>query len=218
MKKIKPEEFIYKSNIIHKNLYDYSFTNFIGVKINVKIICYKHGIFKQRPQHHLAGHGCRKCARELINDSQRLTKEDFIYKSKKIHENIYDYSKADYKNVKSNNDKVSIICKKHGEFKQLIRHHLSGSGCPICRESKGENLIRKFLIENSINFTSQKRFKNCRDKKPLPFDFYLPKHNLCIEYQGEQHFKPVMHWGGEKAFKNIKKRDKIKKIYCKKTT
>ena len=50
---------------------------------------------------------------------------------------------------------------------------------------------------------------------PLPFDFYLFKYNILIEYQGEQHYKPRKKFGGEEGFKNTVIRDNIKKQYCK---
>ncbi len=215
MKKTTPEEFINKSKIIHNDLYDYSLVEFVDVKVNVKIICSKHGWFEQRPQHHLAGHGCNKCARELITASSKLTKKKFLIKAKKVHNKKYNYSLIDFVNVNSNKDKVRIMCPTHGEFKQAIKHHLNNVGCPHCCESKGEKEISKFLKENKIKFIRQYRFKGCRYKKPLPFDFYLPKLNICIEFQGEQHFRPAMHWGGKKVYQDIIKRDKIKEEYCK---
>ena len=215
-KKTTPEEFISKVKSIHDNKYDYSKIAFVNIKTSIDIICPKHGIFKQRPQHHLAGHGCNKCARELITDLSRLTKEIFISKAKEIHGDKYDYSMVNFTTINSNNDKVNLICLKHGEFNQIIRHHLSGSGCPICNESKGEEIISKYLTKNYIKFVRQYRFSDCKDKKPLPFDFYLPEYNTYIEYQGEQHFRPTSHWGGEEEFKNIVRRDEIKKGYCEK--
>lgn len=213
-KKTTPEEFISKVTLIHGDKYDYSKVTFVNIKTSINIICSKHGIFKQRPQHHLAGHGCNKCARELITDSSRLTEKTFISKAKEIHGDKYDYSIVNFNHINSNNDKVNIVCLKHGEFNQIIRYHLSGSGCPICNESKGEEAISKYLTEKNIKFVRQHRFSDCKDKKPLPFDFYLPETNTCIEYQGEQHFRPTTHWGGEDEFKNIIRRDKIKKEYC----
>ena len=47
------------------------------------------------------------------------------------------------------------------------------------------------------------------------FDFYLPNFNLCIEYDGLQHFKSVKYWGGIEGFKKLKKHDKIKNKFCK---
>jgi very-short-patch-repair endonuclease len=59
--------------------------------------------------------------------------------------------------------------------------------CPICRESKGEKEISRYLEQLNIPFIRQKRFDSCRDKKPLPFDFFLPALNTLIEFDGIQH-------------------------------
>jgi hypothetical protein len=65
--------------------------------------------------------------------SLRKTKEFFIEQAKKVHGDKYDYSLIDYK---SNGTKINIICKIHGEFSQQPRHHLHGSGCPVCYGTK----------------------------------------------------------------------------------
>ena len=49
----------------------------------------------------------------------------------------------------------------------------------------------------------------------MPFDFYLVDYNILIECQGEQHYKPISVFGGEKGFKLQQKRDNIKRNYCK---
>lgn len=214
MRKVTIDEFIKRAEIVHKNKYNYSDIIYINVKVNIFINCPIHGKFEQRPQHHLAGHGCDKCARILVTDLSKITKDKFLLKSKKIHDDKYDYSLVSFDFINSNDDKVKIICKKHGEFNQIIRHHLSGSGCPFCIESKGELKIANLLNEKNITFIRQYRIVGCKFIKPLPFDFYLPEHNILIEYQGEQHFRPVEIWGGENGLKNILKRDKIKKEYC----
>ena len=53
------------------------------------------------------------------------------------------------------------------------------------------------------------------DKLRLPFDFYLPDYNTCIEYQGEQHYRAIDYFGGEDEFLIRKKHDEIKSEYCK---
>ena len=58
------------------------------------------------------------------------------------------------------------------------------------------------------------RFDNCKYKYRLPFDFYLTEYNICIEYDGKQYYEPVEYFGGEKAFKETKKRDATKNNYC----
>ena len=37
---------------------------------------------------------------------------------------------------------------------------------------------------------------------------------MCIEFDGEQHFRPIMGWGGDKSFEAIQHRDKLKTEYC----
>jgi hypothetical protein len=110
---------------------------------------------------------------------------------------------------------VNIICKEHGEFELNPNDHLSKKvGCPICKESNGESIIRNILKGKSINYISQYRFKECRYKNPLPFDFYLPDYNTCIEYDGRQHFEVIGHWGGLNGLLERRIKDNIKNEYC----
>lgn len=91
--------------------------------------------------------------------------------------------------------------------------HTMSCGC--LNKSKGEMYIKEILDINNIEYIPQKRFKDCRNIKPLPFDFYLPTYNICIEYDGRQHFEPVKYWGGEERFNILKQNDSIKTNYCK---
>jgi hypothetical protein len=54
-------EFISESNLVHKNKYDYSKTNYKNNRDKVTIICPEHGEFNQNPKDHLSGHGCKNC-------------------------------------------------------------------------------------------------------------------------------------------------------------
>ena len=63
-------------------------------------------------------------------------------------------------------------------------------------------------------FKRQYTFDNCRNIYPLPFDFYLIDYNICIEYDGEQHYKPNNFFGGIDKFNYIQINDKIKITYC----
>jgi len=51
-KKSTTDDFIKKSEIIHKNKYDYSFVEYINNSTKIKIICTVHGIFLQSPLNH----------------------------------------------------------------------------------------------------------------------------------------------------------------------
>ena len=65
-----------------------------------------------------------------------------------------------------------------------------------------------------IQYLPQHTFSNCKYRNILPFDFYLPNYNICIEYNGEQHYKPIEYFGGVKVFEIQLIRDNIKKEYC----
>jgi len=204
------EEFIAKANEIHKNKYDYSKVDYVDAFTKIKIICPVHGEFTQRPNSHLSGYGCEKCGILVCMEVNRSNTNNFIERAKLKHNNIYDYSKVIYHN---NITKVIIICPKHGEFLQDPMGHLTGHGCPTCRNSRGEEKIKDILKDNGIKYEPQKRFDDCRGKKnPLPFDFYLLDYNILIEYDGKQHFKETHCW---EDLKTIQERDAIKTAYCK---
>lgn len=189
--------FINKATEIHGDKYDYSLVNYINLRTKVKIICPNHGEFEQSPDKHFRKRGCQKCG-----GTTKLTTNEFIIKAKNIHGDKYDYSLVDYSN---SHNKVKIICPKH---------HISNRGCPFCRESLGEREIAKFLTESNIEYIRQKKFKDCVNKSSLIFDFFLPNKNMCIEYDGIQHFIPIKYFGGEDKLKMTKKNDNIKNNYC----
>lgn len=149
--------------------------------------------------------------------SYKVTTPIFIEKAIKIHGSKYIYSKVNYIHSQT---KVCIICPNHGEFWQIPKSHLHGSGCPKCKTSKGELLVEKILEKHNIEYINQKTFDDCKDKILLRFDKYIPSYNLCIEYDGLHHFQPVIFGKmskneSYKNFKETQKRDKIKNNYCK---
>ena len=198
-------EFIEKLKSMYGELY-LPIESYISYKEKLKLKCYKHGEFEQSAEGIFKGHVCRKCVIE-----NKFNIDLFIDNSKLIHGDKYDYSKVNYVNKIT---KVKILCPIHGEFKQRPSDHLLGCGCPICRESRGEKKIRNYLINNQIKFIPQYKFNDCKNDSQLPFDFYLPDYNICIEYNGIQHYKPVEHFGGEERFILQQKCDKIKLDYC----
>lgn len=206
-KRINTEEFIEKAKEIHGDKYDYSKVNYKNQKNKVTIICPIHGKFEQSPDSHLNEKcGCSKCSKVYSP-----TTEEFIERCKIIHGNKYDYSKVNYINMHS---KITIICPIHGEFEQIAQNHIQGYNCPICSSSKNEQKIWKLLNNYNINFLHQHKFDDCINKLPLPFDFYLPNYNICIEYDGQHHFIEVEKWGGKEKLKKRQKLDNLKTNYC----
>ena len=141
LKSYTTEVFIEKAKKVHGDKYDYSKVIYKGSNQKICIICPTHGEFWQIATQHLKGCGCPKCA-GIIKSST----EEFIEKARKIHDNRYDYSKVEYKNV---NTKVCIICPIHGEFWQTPKNHLNGQGCNKCaidyKANKRKLSLKEFI-------------------------------------------------------------------------
>ena len=142
-------DIINKFKEVHGDRYDYSKVVYNGVKSILTIICRKHGEYCSSYYDHLK-FNCDKCAHELKANEKRKDVNDFINEANLTHNNKYDYSNVIYKN---NKQKVDIICKEHGIFKQSPKAHLNGQRCPLCRyKSKGEEMIELYLKTNNINY------------------------------------------------------------------
>jgi UDP-2,3-diacylglucosamine pyrophosphatase LpxH len=116
-KRMTTEDFIKKARIVHGDKYDYSKVEYLNSNTKVKIIL--NGIsYHQKPEAHLFG----KCPENI---SKKLTINQFIEKSKKVHGDKYDYSLVDYIN---NSTKVKIILNDI-IYEQTPAKHLDGK-CP----------------------------------------------------------------------------------------
>lgn len=62
--------------------------------------------------------------------ARRLTTEEFIAKAEQVHNGKYDYSDTVYV---TSRELVTVICPKHGPFRQRASMHLMGCGCPRCQ-------------------------------------------------------------------------------------
>ena len=209
--KIPLKVLLKKFNKIHKNKYDYSLINYTNIDGLIDIICPIHGKFTQSPNNHLHNHGCPDCTK-----NRKSTTEKFIKKAQLIHGDKYDYSLVDYINAHKN---VKIRCKKHNYIFEIIPnnhiHIKHKRGCPICKESNGEKIIRRLLEDNNIKYERQKRFDDCKYRRPLPFDFYLSEYNLCVEFDGEQHSNENHYFNEKNDFNLQQIKDNIKTEYCK---
>jgi hypothetical protein len=198
------EHFLQRATAKHGDKYDYSKTAYETCGKPVVIICKTHGEFNQTPENHYAGKGCERCSRVL-------GQEDFIQKAKIKHNDKYNYDKVVYVGSQS---KVIITCPEHGDFEQVPASHMVGYGCISCKNSSGEESIRKLLDDYAIDFVAQKSFPDLRRLLPLRFDFYLPEFNIVVEYDGIQHEKALRVFGGIEGLKRRQECDKIKTDYC----
>lgn len=160
------EQFIKDAKEVHGNKYDYSKVEYKGAFNLVKIICPIHGEFEQIPHVHLRGCGCQECG-NILKDikAKRTTFDDFVERANKIHNNKYKYK---FKDLKSQHEKVIIICPIHGEFEQGIQSHLNGCGCPKC--SKYRKKTKEMFIDEARNIHGDKYdyskvcYKTIKDK------------------------------------------------------
>ena len=210
------EEFIEKAKDIYGDKYDYSKVNYVNCKEKITIICPKHGEFSIVPRHFIKNgnkhlRGCPHCA---IEDRMKTTKQ-FIEEAKKIHGDKYDYSKVNYNGI---NEKVCIICPRHGEFWQIPHNHLNGRGCSHCAAEMNVNETKLFEALNrdfpQLEFVHSYRNKELLGR--LELDIFSEKHKIAVEYQGGQHYRPIKFYGGEKSHEAQKMLDKLKKEICKK--
>lgn len=116
---------------------------------------------------------------------------------------------------------LKFVCECGEEFQRIFPQFRTPYKCQKCLNSISnyEMLVENFLKHNNIYYIKQKRFKDCKDKRELPFDFYIPKLNVCIEVQGEQHYMAIVfgNYDIEKAqyfLEEQKRRDEIKRNYC----
>lgn len=217
-KSITFDEFIERAYNIHRSKYLYCKDSYIDANHKTTIVCQKHGKFQQQAQAHLQGQGCPICGKSTAINylPKKKTTEEFIKDAKLVHGDKYDYSKAKYDGYNNN---ITIICKKHGEFRQTPHNHLGGRGCPRCQRSVLEEKTAEILDKKSIKYEDHINKKRFYWLKNQHLDFYLPDYNVAIECQGIQHFEPVDFAGnGEKWAKRklytTKALDKLKYKRC----
>jgi len=175
-------------------------------------------IWKVQPARFISsGTRCPKCAKERIHNKLRKSNDEFV---KEVKEKSPEYKVlSKYKNY---HHKILVKHKKcKTKFKITPDSLLNGyHQCPYCnkRFSGYEIKMSKILNKYNYNFVTQYTFENCKDKNVLPFDFAIFNNDdllFLLEVDGRQHFEPVLAFGGEKQFKNIKKKDKIREKFCK---
>jgi 16S rRNA G966 N2-methylase RsmD len=211
-RKLTNEQYIERSIKIHNNKMDYSKVEYNGMLNTVNIICKIHGEFTVKAFRHLllVHGGCNLCYMNSIT----YTADEFIKKAIEVHgQNTYEYTGLTYINMRQ---RVTIICKKHGEFDQFAYNYLTGSGCPSCSSYKSESLCRD-IIEEITGYKFPKRRPSVLKQSNgwnLELDGYCEELKLGFEYNGIIHYQECKFISD--SFEDIKKRDNLKKELCKK--
>lgn len=178
----------------------------------IKIRCKKCNHIFYPTIHNLKnGSGCPKCY-----DKVRGKKNIISYEERLKYVRSFDFDILTPKEEYIDGENiVTLKCNKGHIYETKLHYFYNGNRCPICRKSKGESRISKFLKDNNIEYFEQYRFDDCKFKNKLPFDFYIPSLNLCIEYDGKQHYEINGFKNNSRTLVDIKIRDTVKNIYCK---
>lgn len=163
--------------------------------------------------------GCPFC--KAPGEKQKRGGHDyFVAEANKVHNGKYQYTEQ-YKGIQT---PIEIYCPAldkngnvHGNFTMSPHHHKAGKGCQKCRQyNRRSKLISSIiLVVESLHedYHLESLFPGLISERALKMDITIPKWNLSIEGDGEQHFRNISSWGGIAAFIGSQKRDLIKDRY-----
>lgn len=189
--KLTTKEFIDRSVNVHGCRYDYKKSVYVNARTKVTITCKDHGDFEQNPAKHIKGSGCIKCVHCELARRMTSSKYEFIKSAIEVHNNKYDYTKADYISC---NTKLIIICQEHGEFLQSPSNHTQGNGCPNC----GKISYIRSRCKKSIDFIVEASniHNNKYDYSKIQYNNNRIKIAIICPVHGQFKQSPSNHLGG----------------------
>ena len=192
-----------------------TFNEYIDGNTLIRYICEKHGEQMVKANYLCDGSGCHGCRLDALSESHKFDISKVRNIIEEVEGNIW-LNPDEYENSSVCNLKIKCRCGNAYITSLSSYIHYNVTKCPKCSnsESKAETTIKTFLINHDILFKQESGFDDCRDINRLPFDFYLPELNVCIEFNGKQHYEIVEYFGGEKGFITRQRHDKIKDEYC----
>lgn len=201
-KKLTEEELNKK---IDTNLFEIDYSTYFSRQKPMKVFCKKCGRWFERDFEHLIrGYSCP------FESARNRTTDIALSDIESVYPGIYDLSQTVYKNA---TEKMQLRCIKHDYIINVSYHTLMSTGlrkcCPKEWQSGANIFIKELLDKHNIENIPEYIFEDCKYIEPLRFDFYLPKLNKVIEYQGIFHYKDIY---GE--LEKQQKRDNIKREYC----
>lgn len=187
-------------------------------------------VYETSPDKLSAGRRCPFCAKTFTGVNRKVHISNCLYTydpELSLYEWDWDYNQGKFGVTPFDVSrgaatiKYRWICPKcnHKYFAFIgSRTGKNKSGCPKCRQPKGEIKIVQFLQSKNIIYDQQVKFNECKDIRRLPFDFAVyneKKELVClIEFDGQQHYVAKTFWGGEKGLLDRKRRDQIKNDFC----
>ncbi len=195
-------------------------TKYVSCKNKMRFICHKHeehgtqlNSFDNIVHNH---HACKYCGYSMLSEIKRLPDSQLTEMC--IERDVIFVGRKQY----DRQTHILYKCTKHDsdELQEMTLDHFRASKvpCRICQISSGELKVKQYLDEHKIKYVYQHTFPDCRNVRPLEFDFYLPTLLVAIEYDGKQHFEPMHFSNSDKTYLESyelgKQRDRIKDQYC----
>lgn len=168
----------------HGDHYDYSrLVPDISTSTKVPIVCPVHGVFHQKPQNHANGEGCPQCSPTYQDDT-----DSAIRKFVSVHGDRYDYSRVAYV---ASDQKVEIVCPRHGVFEQTPDSHIQGKGCWHCGVEERFEVSKTSKSAPEETVAQTLRDLGCEITRGyLPgstkwhYDVIVESHKLVVEFNG----------------------------------
>lgn len=172
--------------------------------------CPIHGNQQMKIGNFLAGKRCPECARDKLSEKFRKSPEQVEVEVIELGGRIYNPN--EYVNQYEKNLRIACpICGQTFTTSLMLFTQHGGQLCQECsnNESYGARKVRKYLEDHNIEYDPEHWFPDCRDMRPLPFDFYLVDKNTIIEFDGAQHYAK-----DKPEYQKIHAHDEIKNKYC----
>lgn len=176
----------------------------------IKVVCNNGHESYVFPHNLIRGHRCKQCYSNEWGIKCRLSHKEYVERINKLYPNITVLSE-----YTTSDSPIRYRCSTCG-IEATLQHSYSllNYGCN-CNRPNGEKVISTYLSSLGVDFIPQIKFEGLIGKsKKLSYDFGLPQYKLLIEYQGEQHERPVEIFGGEESFKIQQEHDKRKKEWA----
>lgn len=200
-------------NDIFDNQFDV-LSEYINNETKVKLLCKKCGHVIEKMPSKMTGkarEGCYICSGKNHFKTREILQNEVDIKFPNTYQILGEYVKA--------RQPLQVQRLDCGHVYDVSPDNLlRGKGCPRCgiRQSHFMDIVEDYLNKHHITYVKEKRFADCINIRTLPFDYYLTDENICIEVDGQFHYKQTTfaHRNNTAALEDIKKRDAIKTLYC----
>ena len=209
------EQFLLELNQI--NPYILPLQEYIQARTKIWVQCKKcNHKWQATPSGLLCGSGCPECLKRESHNRQVKSNKQFLEELAQVNPTLLPLEP--YYN---DHTKIRVKCLIHNYVWSVAPNKIlrRRTGCPKCSMYVNEQKVATFFEDMGYHTTPQKRFKDCKDKHTLPFDVYISGLHLLVEYQGEQHYKPIRRGSmsekeANEQWRLVQYHDKIKYEYC----